>query len=330
MARMKKTLFPVTHKFIIKKPGGGFDLDDYHGEILECYNCFLPDHYYSRVTRGGNVLYEGGVRYGDPGIYDSSLPYWQTQRFEFSIAFAFTPLPNYMSWHAPVRIANVTQGPDHLFAPWNEQEVVRIDTQFWEEMAPVWEQNAISAVTTRGGTHGFTVTADDWQPYYDGEPRNGKFLSYLGLNDWYVYPNEHTWFLNSHAKQVLSFSENKTITPAGNMKTRAESPFYWYDFGPDMAADYSSYECDFGGLPVYERNSLDRDFCFWVYDYSHFLGVNLRNIEGMVEQGAVNGTFPQGFIPHEDARGATQGKNWAYRWISNDYKYAPWERYPLL
>jgi len=60
------------------------------------------------------------------------------------------------------------------------------------------------------------------------------------------------------------------------------------------------------------------------------LGTTLRNLESRVESGTGAGAvFPRGHIPHEDVTGP-QNNFWAYRWISNKWKYAPWERYPNL
>ena len=115
--------------------------------------------------------------------------------------------------------------------------------------------------------------------------------------------------------------------------------FAWdpdWQLGPDYwPFEFSAYEHRNEGLPPWRRLSTLTNFfpfVFWIYDYSNALGTNLQNLESRVDSPAEAGNFavfPRGHIPHEDTLGP-QNRYWGYRWISNKWKYAPWERYQNL
>jgi hypothetical protein len=327
MPSTQKVLFPITNKFIIKPD---FNLDNYHGEILECYNCFLPDHpYWTTNLIGYGTVYQGGINYVPS---DSNLisPYAKSHIFEIDIVFAFTPLSSYFTTGFE-RLCTI--GYDGDYFPSVDENALYTYPSYWDSVfqntvRPIWEANAIAAYS-RGGTHGFSITADDWTPDYPDEPRNSGFLDYCEIFDYIPFNNEHKWFTNVDAKKILSYSSHHTIIPKmSTINARAGSAL-----GPDwFPADFSAYSCNFTGSPSIIE-SPTTPFVFWIYDYSHYLGVTLQNLESKVEwedsTPLSRCVFPLGYIPHDDATGPQNGV-WGYRWISNQYKYAPWDRYPDL
>jgi hypothetical protein len=311
-------------------------LDDYHGEILECVNCFLPDHAYRTSNLGGyGEIFQGGIKYGDLPNYDPSHSYYKDHQFSVDIKFAFTPLP--ATYEAVFnRTCEITHDSD--FYPNVDPSDIYTYSDYWDEnfqnnVRPIWEANARAAYL-RGGTHGFTVMADyNWEPEYDGQTSNSVFLDYLEIFDWIPLGHEQKRFTNADSKKFLSYSTQHTIIPkmstvnACVYKYIVHSPEYGSDWFP---ADFSAYECNFDGTPD-KISPPAFPFVFWVYDYSNHLGITLQNLEEHVEMGSNTTTrvFPMGYIPHEDATGS-QNSVWAYRWISNEWKYAPWARYPNL
>ena len=336
-------LHPISNSFVIRPHMP--NLEDFHGEILECYNCFLPDHRYSRATSGGRLVFEGGVRYSD-------AEYRSSHNFGIDITMAFTPLPpgmrfvrnvdithDFSNFPAPEQIDTWTQWTHAPGTDWHPS-----DWSAFIRYGPIrqWEANALTAFS-RAGSHGFEIRAE--QPHFT--PPVGLensyhpsywFLDYLQLFQWVKVGNEHGWITNADAGRIITRKLNQSITPAGNVNMRIRrGAFAWdpnWQHGPDYwPFEFSAYAHRFDGLPPIWPGSLPPfPFVFWIYDYSTTLGITLQNLESRVESPAEAGNvavFPRGHIPHEDTLGPQNGI-WGYRWISNKWKYAPWERYQNL
>jgi len=336
--RGKNALYPVTHKLAIRNK-----LADFHGEILECFNCFLPDHPFvtSSISPSPGVWYEGGVR------YDST--YDRSHSFNIDITFAFTPLPtgtgfrrlcpivgdftNFPSWE------NITEWTQWTHAPGTTGHPSNWSAFIAHGPIAQWEANCRAAMS-RGGSHGFSVAANMPNlippgPLDDTTNPMFIFVQYLRIFENLRLGNAPQWFSNNDAKRILTFSEDRNITPGGSVDTRIQVFSSWpgapspshFQSGPDYwPFEFSAFRHDFWGLPSFSSPQVP--FVFWIYDYSHTLGVTLQNLEKVVESGRIP-IFPRGYIPHEDATGSQNGR-WGYRWISNKWKYAPWERYPNL
>ena len=332
-------LHPITHTFVKRNDW----LHNFHGEILECFNCFLPDHPFTTASSSGHLNFQGGVRYGEN--------FWHSHAFDMDITMAFTPLPPGVRFS---RKCNITHDFTNAM-PFDQMHVfTRSDVpgglehpSNWSAFISLgpraqWEANALAAMS-RGGSHGFEITAN--QPNFippvgleNSNHPSYMFLNYLTLFQWVRLGNDSSWITNNDAGQIITRSTHHTITPAGHINMRVQrGAFSWdpnWQSGPDLwPFEFSAYEHRFEGLPP-RRNLVQpsgfHPFVFWIYDYSNALGTTLQNLESIVDSGpGAIGVFPRGYIPHEDSTGSHNGF-WAYRWISNKWKYAPWERYPNL
>jgi len=336
--RGKKRLYPITDKIVVKR--------NFDGEILECFNCFLPDHPFvtSGISGGGiGQTFQGGVNYGPE--------YWSSHSFDLDITMAFTALPPNVRFS---RMCHIVHDYTNWPPPGNIHTFSRSDVpggnahpSDWSAFltygpASQWEANALAAFS-RAGHHGFEIMASvpNFQPPVGLENSyhpSFMFLDYLRLFQWVRMGNEREWITNNHAKQIITRSYYRNIIPAGHVTTRVQSSgIPWqprWQHGPDYwSFEFSAFRHDLWGLPPWTVGispPVGFPFVFWIYDYSNTLGVTLRNLEEKVENGVGQGRiFPRGYIPHEEATGP-QNSFWGYRWISNKWKHAPWERYPNL
>jgi len=298
------------------------------------------------MTSSGTLMFEGGVRYGSD--------FWHSHDFGVDITMAFTPLPS-DAWHR--RMCRITHDfaswptDIHTWTTWNTDGFGTPvicncppppgHPSNWSAFihhGPIrqWEANALAAFS-RAGVHGFEVRANmpNMTPPVGLENSyhpDFMFINYLQLFQWVQMGNVRQWFTNSDVGKIVTHSSNHNIVPAGHVTSRIQqwvSPV-GFSHGPDYwPFEFSAYEHDFDSLP--NTHSPNSPYVFWIYDYSNQLGVTLQNLEEMVEspEGTNRAVFPRGHIPHEDTLG-TQNGIWAYRWISNRWKYAPWERYPNL
>ena len=332
-------LHPITHTFVRRDDW----LHNFHGEILECFNCFLPDHPFTTAWSSGTLTFQGGIRYG------SELRH--SHNFDMDISMAFTPLPPGVRFSRSCWITHDFSGAPALEdLHWFSRHDVpggNVHPSDWSAFISLgpraqWEANALAAMS-RGGSHGFHIGAT--QPQFtppvgleNSYHPDFMFLDYLTLFQWVQLGNSPSWITNTSTGQILRHSAHHSISQAGFIDTRVRrGAFAWdpnWQLGPDYwPFEFSAFEHRLEGIPS-RRNLVQpsgfHPFVFWIYDYNNSLGTTLQNLESRVESGeGVTGVFPRGYIPHEDFTGP-QNNFWGYRWISNKWKYAPWERYPNL
>lgn len=325
----RKALFPVTDEIVVRPPS-------FEGKILECYNCFLPDElFFSLSSPLGNI--QGGVRYGPE--------YWKSHHFEMNITFAFTPVPANAFFSRLCHISSDFDNalPIESIVTWTRQThlppgVGNDHPSNWSAFiayGPIalWEANCRAAMS-RAGSHGFSIAANPPNLTPPGpldattNPRY-MFMHYLRIFENLRMGNDPRWFSNADAKRIITHSESHSIIPAGFIDTRIQVFVHppGFHFGPDVwPFEFSSYEHSFRGTI---NQTLNNPFVFWIYDYSHSLGITLENMESKLAPGSPP-LLPLGHIPHDDNLGGQGGRRWGYRWISNKWTSAPWQRYPWL
>jgi len=232
-------LHPVTHTFVKRNDW----LHNFTGEILECFNCFLPDHPFTTAWSSGHLTFQGGVRYDDN--------FWRSHAFNMNLTMAFTPLPPGVRFSRRCDIRDDFSGAtpfDQLH--WFSRHDVPggsshpSDWSAFISLGPraQWEANALAAMS-RGGSHGFEIAAS--QPNFtppvgleNSNHPNFIFLDYLTLFQWVRLGNENSWITNSHVGQILTHSANHSISPAGHITTRVQrGAFIWdpnWQLGPDQ------------------------------------------------------------------------------------------------